>query len=214
MALQVFFSAIGHKNGKIAYLCCPKDKTMTEDSQFVLDEATESMGNTIRHLEVEFQGIRAGKASPAMLNGVMVEYYGATVPIEQTANISCPDARLIVVQPFDKNSIGSIAKAILNANLGFNPINNGELLRVAVPPLTEERRRDLVKRTKNAAEEAKVGVRNIRRNANDEAKKLEKDTISEDESKLLQEEIQKLTDKYIKKIDELTELKSKDILTV
>ncbi len=187
---------------------------MTENSQFVLDEATESMGNTIRHLEVEFQGIRAGKASPAMLNGVMVEYYGTTVPIEQTANISCPDARLIVVQPFDKNSIGSIAKAILNANLGFNPINNGELLRVAVPPLTEERRRDLVKRTKNAAEEAKVGVRNIRRNANDEAKKLEKDTISEDESKLLQEEIQKLTDKYIKKIDELTELKSKDILTV
>ncbi len=165
---------------------------MTEDSQFVLDEATESMDNTIKHLEHEFQGIRAGKASPAMLNGVMVEYYGTTVPIEQTANIGCTD----------------------NANLGFNPINNGEILRIAVPALTEERRKELVKRTKNAAEEAKVGIRGIRRNANDDAKKLEKDVISEDESKLLQEEIQKLTDKYIKKIDDLTELKSKDILTV
>ena len=187
---------------------------MTEDSQFVLDEATESMDNTIKHLEHEFQGIRAGKASPAMLNGVMVEYYGTTVPIEQTANIGCTDARMIVVQPFDKSALNNIAKAILNANLGFNPINNGEILRISVPAFTEERRRELVKRTKNAAEEAKVGIRGIRRNANDEAKKLEKDTISEDESKLLQEEIQKLTDKYIKKIDDLTELKSKDILTV
>ncbi len=149
---------------------------MTEDSQFVLDEATESMDNTIKHLEHEFQGIR--------------------------------------VQPFDKSALGNIAKAILNANLGFNPINNGEILRISVPALTEERRKELVKRTKNAAEEAKVGIRGIRRNANDDAKKLEKDVISEDESKLLQEEIQKLTDKYIKKIDDLTELKSKDILTV
>ena len=187
---------------------------MTDESQFVLDEAAESMDNTIKHLEHEFQGIRAGKASPAMLNGVMVEYYGTTVPIEQTANIGCPDARMIVVIPFDKSALNNIAKAIQNANLGFNPMNNGELLRISVPPLTEERRRELVKRTKTAAEEAKVGVRNIRRSANDEAKKLEKDTISEDESKLLQEEIQKLTDKYIKKIDDLTELKSKDILTV
>ncbi len=119
-----------------------------------------------------------------------------------------------MVVPFDKSALGNIAKAILNANLGFNPMNNGELLRISVPPLTEERRRELVKRTKNAAEEAKVGIRSIRRSANDEAKKLEKDTISEDESKLLQEEIQKLTDKYIKKIDDLTEFKSKDILTV
>jgi len=187
---------------------------MTDESQFVLEEASESMENTIKHLEHEFQGIRAGKASPAMLNGVMVEYYGTTVPIEQTANIGCPDARLIVVQPFDKSALGNISKAILNSNLGFNPMNNGEILRITVPPLTEERRRELVKRTKNASEEAKVGIRGIRRNANDEAKKLEKDTISEDESKMLQEEIQKLTDKYIKKIDDLTELKSKDILTV
>ncbi len=187
---------------------------MTDESQFVLEEAAESMDNTIKHLEHEFQGIRAGKASPAMLNGVMVEYYGTTVPIEQTANIGCPDARLIVVQPFDKSALGNISKAILNANLGFNPMNNGEILRITVPPLTEERRHELVKRTKNASEEAKVGIRGIRRNANDEAKKLEKDTISEDESKMLQEEIQKLTDKYTKKIDDLTELKSKDILTV
>ena len=114
---------------------------MTEDSQFVLDETTESMDNTIKHLEHEFQGIRAGKASPAMLNGVMVEYYGTTVPIEQTANIGCTDARMIVVQPFDKSALNNIAKAIMNANLGFNPINNGEILRISVPALTEERRR-------------------------------------------------------------------------
>ena len=187
---------------------------MTDESQFVLDEATESMENTIKHLEHEFQGIRAGKASPAMLNGVMVEYYGTTVPIEQTANIGCPDARMIVVVPFDKSALNNISKAILNANLGFNPMNNGELLRISVPPLTEERRRELVKRTKTAAEDAKVGIRNIRRGANDEAKKLEKDTISEDESKLLQEEIQKLTDKFIKKIDEIVSAKEKDIMTV
>lgn len=172
------------------------------------------MGNTISHLESEFQKIRAGKASPMMLQGVKVEYYGAIVPIEQTSNIGTPDPRQIIVQPFDKSSIGAVEKAILAANLGFNPKNEGDFLRIIVPPLTEERRRDLVKRTKTASEEAKVGIRNIRRNANEDAKKLEKDGVSEDEVKLLTEKIQELTDKYIKKIDELTELKSKDILTV
>lgn len=187
---------------------------MTEESQFILDETTETMGNTIFHLESEFQKIRAGKASPMMLQGVKVEYYGAIVPIEQTSNIGTPDPRQIIVQPFDKSSIGAVEKAILAANLGFNPKNEGDFLRIIVPPLTEERRRDLVKRTKTASEEAKVGIRNIRRNANEDAKKLEKDGVSEDEVKLLTEKIQELTDKYIKKIDELTELKSKDILTV
>ena len=187
---------------------------MTEESQFILDETTESMDATIKHLESEFQKIRAGKASPMMLQGVKVEYYGTMVPIEQTANIGTPDPRQIIVMPFDKSAISAIDKAIQAANLGFNPKNEGDFLRILVPPLTEERRKDLAKRAKTAAEEAKVGVRNIRRNSNDDAKKLEKEGVSEDEVKQLQDEIQKLTDKFVKKIDDLYELKQKDILTV
>ncbi|MCQ2305932.1 MAG: ribosome recycling factor [Bacteroidales bacterium] len=187
---------------------------MTEESQFILDEAGETMESTIKHLESEFQKIRAGKASPMMLQGVKAECYGVLMPIEQIANIGTPDPRQIIVMPFDKSSIGAIDKAIQAANLGFNPKNEGEFLRILVPPLTEERRRDLAKRAKTAAEDAKVGVRNIRRNANDDAKKLEKEGVSEDEVKQLQEEIQKLTDKFTKKIDDLYELKQKDILTV
>lgn len=187
---------------------------MTDESQFVLDEASESMENTISHLEREFQKIRASKASPIMLHGVMVEYYGTVVPIEQTSNINTPDPRQIVVQPFDKNSIHAIEKAIMAANLGFNPTNEGEILRINVPPLTEERRRDLVKKSKLVSEDAKVGIRNIRRNANEDAKKLEKDGIPEDEVKLLIEKIQDLTNKYVKKIEDLSALKEKDILTV
>ena len=189
-------------------------KNMTEESQFILDETAETMESTIKHLESEFQKIRAGKASPMMLKGVKVEYYGTTVPIEQTANIGTPDARQIIVMPFDKSAIGAIDKAIQAANLGFNPKNEGDFLRILVPPLTEERRKELAKRAKTAAEEAKVGIRNIRRNGNDDAKKLEKEGVSEDEVKQLQEEIQKITDKFVKKIDELYELKQKDILTV
>ncbi len=187
---------------------------MTDESQFILDETTESMVNTLTHLVNEFQKIHAGKASPLMLQGVKVEYYGTIVPIEQTANIGTPDARQIIVQPFDKSVISSIEKAILAANLGFNPKNEGEFLRIPVPPITEERRRDLAKRAKNAAEDAKIGVRNIRRNANDDAKKLKDDGVSEDEVKIVTEKIQELTDKYVKKIDELFTLKEKDILTV
>jgi len=187
---------------------------MTEESQFVLEETTENMEKTMSHLESELQKIRAGKASPIMLQGVKVECYGVTMPIEQTANIGTPDARQIIVQPFDKNTIPAIEKAIMAANLGFNPKNEGEFLRILVPALTEERRHELVKRAKTISEEGKVGIRNIRRNANDEAKKLEKEGISEDEVKLLTEKIQEMTDKFIKRIDELMELKSKDILTV
>ena len=187
---------------------------MTDESQFILDATTESMEGAVKHLEAEFQKIRAGKASPMMLQGVKVEYYGTLVPIEQTANIGTPDPRQIIVMPFDKSSIGAIDKAIQAANLGFNPKNEGDFLRIQVPPLTEERRKDLAKRAKTAAEEAKVGIRNIRRNSNDDAKKLEKEGVSEDEVKQLQEEIQKLTDKFVKKIDDLYELKQKDILTV
>ncbi len=187
---------------------------MTEESQFVLDATKESMDHAIEHFERELQKIRAGKSSPAMLNGVMVEYYGTSMPIERVANINTPDPRQIIVQPFDKSSIYAVEKAIMAANLGFNPTNEGELLRINVPPLTEERRRDLVKRAKNEAEDAKVSIRNARRHANDEAKHLEKDGIPEDEVKKLTEKIQEMTNNYIAKVDKVLELKEKDILTV
>lgn len=187
---------------------------MTDDAQLCFDEAEENMNSAIDHLKKEFQKIRAGKATPSMLQGVIVEYYGVNTPIEQTSNINTPDARQIIIQPFDKSTIHDIEKAIMNANLGFNPQNEGEILRINVPPLTEERRLELVKKAKVVAEDTKIGVRNSRRHANDEAKKMEKDGLPEDDAKHLMDEIQKLTDKYTAQIDELLELKDKDILTV
>ncbi len=187
---------------------------MTDDAIFVLEEAKENMELSIRHLEKEFQKIRAGKASPGMLSGIRVEYYGTQAPIEQTANINTPDPHSIVVQPFDKTTIHEVKKAIMNANLGFNPIDEGDILRINVPPLTEERRLDLVKKAKQVAEDAKVAIRNGRRGANDDAKKLEKEGVPEDDVKHLLDEIQKLTDKYINKIETLFEVKEKDIMTI
>ena len=187
---------------------------MTEETQFILDATKESMEHSIVHLERELQKIRAGKSSPSMLNGVIVEYYGSHVPIDRVANINTPDPRQIIVQPFDKSSIHAIEKAIMAANLGFNPMNEGELLRINVPPLTEERRKDLVKRAKNEAEDAKVSIRNARRQANDEAKQNEKDGSAEDEIKRLVDKIQELTNIYISRVDKILELKEKDILTV
>ncbi len=187
---------------------------MVEECQFVYDVAKEGMSKAITHLEKEFQKIRAGKASPAMLEGVSIDYYGTNTPINQTANITSPDPRQIIVQPWDKSVIGLIEKAIMAANLGFNPKNEGEVLRIIVPAVTEERRRDLVKQAKVEAENSKVGIRNIRRTANDEAKKLEKEGVSEDDVKKLQEDIQKLTTDYIDKVDKVTEAKEKDIMTI
>ncbi len=187
---------------------------MTDDAILCLEEAEEKMQHTIQHLEREFQKIRAGKATPNMLSGVRVEYYGVSTPIEQTSNINTPDPRQIIVQPFDKSTIHEIEKAILNANLGFNPQNEGELIRIQVPPLTEERRMELVKKAKHVGEETKIGIRNARRSANEEARKLEKEGMAEDEAKHLSEEIQKLTDNYIEKIESLVEAKEKDIMTV
>jgi len=187
---------------------------MVEECQFVYDVAKEGMSRAITHLEKEFQQIRAGKANPSMLDGVSIDYYGVNTPINQTANITSPDPRQIIVQPWDKSVIGLIEKAIMAANLGFNPKNEGEVLRIIVPSVTEERRRDLVKQAKVEAENSKVGIRNIRRTANDEAKKLEKEGISEDDVKKLQEDIQKLTTDYIDKVDKVTEAKEKDIMTI
>ncbi|MGA3013388.1 MAG: ribosome recycling factor [Bacteroidales bacterium] len=187
---------------------------MHEDIEFTLEEAKEGMHNAVLHLEKELQKVRAGKASPQMLEGVRIDYYGAMTPIEQTANVSTPDARQIIVQPWDKSVLGLIEKAILAANLGFNPKNEGEILRIIVPALTEERRKDLVKKAKSEAENAKISLRNIRRVANETAKKLKKDGVPEDEVDKLEQDIQKLTDEYIIKIDKILEGKEKDILTV
>lgn len=187
---------------------------MNEEVQFCLDEAKESMQNAIIHLERELHKIRAGKASPQMLEGVKVDYYGTLTPIDQIANINTPDPRQIIVQPWEKNMLGLIDKAILAANLGFNPTNNGEALRIIVPAPTEERRRDMVKRAKNEAEIAKVSIRNIRRSANETAKKLEKEGIPEDEIKNLEKDIQNTTDAYIIKVDRIFDAKEKDIMTV
>jgi ribosome recycling factor len=187
---------------------------MTEESQFCLDEAKEGMEHAMLHLDREFHKIRAGKANPQMLDGVRIDYYGAMSPIENIANISTPDPRQIVIQPWEKNMISVIEKAILAANLGFNPQNNGEIIRIAVPPLTEERRKDLAKRAKAEAENAKVSIRNIRRSAMDTAKKLEKDGIPEDEVKVLEKEIQDITNHYIDNVDKQYIIKEKDIMTV
>jgi len=187
---------------------------MNEDIEFTLDEANEGMQLAIQHLERELQKLRAGKASAQMLDGVRIDYYGVMTPIDQTANISTPDGRQIIVQPWDKSVLGLIDKAIQAANLGFNPKNEGEILRITVPPLTEERRRDLVKKAKSEAENAKISVRNIRRLANETAKKLKKDGVPEDEVDKLEVDIQKITDEYIARVDKIFETKEKDIMTV
>ncbi len=187
---------------------------MTEDSELLLQETEDQMNKSVQHLEKELQKLRTGKATPQMLEGIRVNYYGVPTPIEQTANISTPDARQIIVQPWDKSILSDIDKAIMAANLGLNPKNEGEVLRIIVPPLTEERRRDLVKKAKSEAENARISIRNIRRSSNDMAKDLEKDGVPEDEVKKLQEDIQKFTDKFIEQVDRIVAQKEKDIMTV
>ncbi len=185
-----------------------------EEIDFILDSTKESMNGSVAHLEKEFLNIRAGKASPAMLGGVMVDYYGSQTPLSQVANVNTPDARTITVQPWEKSMLQPIEKAIMIANLGFNPMNNGDNIIISVPPLTEERRRDLVKQAKGEAEDAKISVRNARKDANTEIKKLEKDGMSEDVCKNAEDEVQELTNSYIKKIDELLAHKEAEIMKV
>jgi ribosome recycling factor len=187
---------------------------MTEEAQFCYEEANEGMMNAIDHLKRELQKIRAGKASPQMLDGVKIDYYGTLTPLNQAANINTPDPRQIIVQPWDKSMLDEMAKAIMAANLGFNPKNEGEILRIAVPQITEERRKELVKQSKAEAENTKVSIRNIRRNANDTAKNLKNEGLPEDEFKKLEDDIQKLTDKYIAEVDSIVEAKEKEIMTV
>lgn len=187
---------------------------MTEEIDFILDSTEESMSGSIAHLEKSFLNIRAGKASPQMLGSVFVDYYGSATPLSQVANVSVPDARTITITAWEKKMLQTIEKAIQVANLGFNPMNNGDMIIISVPPLTEERRRDLAKQAKVEAEDAKVSVRNARKDANNDIKKLEKEGTSEDACKSAEEEVQNLTNAYIKKIDELLVAKEAEIMKV
>ena len=184
---------------------------MNEELQFVLESTKEAMVNALKHLEKEYLNIRAGKASPAMLGSVMVEYYGSQTPLSQVANVNTPDGRTITVQPWEKSMLQEIERAIMIANLGFNPMNNGESIIINVPALTEERRRELSKQAKAEAEDAKVGVRNHRREALHELKKLD---ISEDLLGNAEIDVQEMTDKHILKIDDIFHVKEKEIMTV
>lgn len=185
-----------------------------EEIEFILDSTKESMVGSIAHLEKEFLNIRAGKASPQMLGSVFVDYYGSQTPLSQVSNVNVPDARTITIQPYEKSMLQTIEKAIMVANLGFNPMNNGENIIISVPPLTEERRRDLVKQAKAEAEDAKISIRNARKDANTDIKKLEKEGTSEDVCKKAEEDVQKLTDAFIKKIEELLAVKEAEIMKV
>ncbi len=184
---------------------------MNEELQFILDSTKEQMQSAVTHLEHELSNIRAGKASPIMLKSVTVDYYGASTPLSQVANINTLDAHTLTVQPWEKSLINEIEKGIRNANLGFNPMNNGESVIINVPILTEERRRDLSKQAKNQAEYAKVSIRNDRKEANTELKKID---ISEDLLKNSEIDIQELTDNFIKIIDDHYAIKEKEIMKV
>jgi len=184
---------------------------MNEEIEFIIDSAKESMEQAIKHLKKQLVNIRAGKANPSMLSSVMVEYYGTMTPLNQVSNVNTPDARTLTIQPFEKALIKEIEKGIMNANLGFNPQNNGDNVIINVPPLTEERRVQLSKQAKAEAEEAKIGVRNDRRSAMNEVKKAD---LPEDVQKDTEEDIQKLTDAYIEEIDKIYANKEKEIMTV
>lgn len=187
---------------------------MEEELEFIFDSAKEGMENAIERLEHELARIRAGKASPQMLTSVMVEYYGSMTPLKNVANTTTPDSKTLQIQPFEKGILEEIEKGIMRANLGFNPMNDGKVVRISIPPLTEERRRDLVKQARAVAEQAKVSVRNSRKDANDEIKKLQKDGMSEDIAKRAEGDIQEFTTTYSNKVDALVEEKEKDIMTI
>lgn len=187
---------------------------MEEEIEMILDMAKESNEKSYQHLTSELEKIRAGRATPSMLDSVTVEAYGAQSPLNQVANVSTLDAKTISVQPWDKSMLDSITTGIINANLGLNPQNNGEMIIINVPMLTEERRRDLVKKAKAEGENAKVSTRNNRKEANDALKKLKDEGLSEDRLRDLEGEVQNLTDAMVSKIDKLIEVKEADILTV
>lgn len=185
-----------------------------EEIEMIIDEARENMEKSIKHLEKALLKVRAGRATPNMLDGLMVNYYGTNTPINQVANINTPDARTLAVQPWEKSMISEIEKAIMNSDLGLNPQNNGEMVILNIPPLTEERRKDLVKRARAEAEDGRIGVRSARKDANNMIKELKDSGASEDEIANAEDEVQKITDANIKKVDEILERKEEEIMTV
>jgi ribosome recycling factor len=187
---------------------------MLEEVQMILDICRERMEHAINHLDKELVHIRAGKASPRMLDSVMVEYYGSMVPLAQVSNINTPDARTLAIQPWEKSMIKPIEKAIINSNLGFNPDNNGEIIRINVPAPTEQRRKDMVKTVNKEGEVAKVSLRSARKDANDSLKKLLKDGLSEDVEKDAEDEVQEMINDFSKKVDKMLEDKNIEILTI
>lgn len=187
---------------------------MSEDLSLVLSDAEEHMIKAIQHLEVELVKIRAGRANPNMLDGIVVDYYGSPTPIGQIGNISVVDARTVTIQPWEKNMLQPIERSIINSNIGLTPQNDGNIIRLFLPPLTEERRKELVKRVNGEGEHTKVAVRNIRRDAIEQIKKLQKDGLSEDAAKDAEKDVQVLTDKYSSQIDKHLEAKDKEIMSV
>lgn len=188
---------------------------LPENAKNIVNAADKKMQDAIAYLEEDLKTYRVGKANPSVFNGVMVDYYGTPTPIQQVASVTTPDAKTLAIQPWEKSLIGKIEKAILDANLGLTPSNNGEVIRCVVPALTEERRRELIKKAKAAGENTKVAVRNARRDAVEQFKKAQKASeITEDAQREGEDEVQKVTDKNVKKVDEIIAAKEKDILTV
>jgi len=187
---------------------------MNEEVQMVYEMTRERMEKAIEHLDNELMRIRAGKANIHILDGISVDYYGSPTPLNQVSNISTPDAKTIMIQPWEKSMIDPIEKALMNSNVGITPANNGEVIRLVIPQLTEERRHHLVKQVRTEGENARVSVRNARREANEEYKNMQKDGLSEDETKIAEDNIQKLTDEFTEKIEKIVDAKDQDIMTI
>lgn len=187
---------------------------MDEEVQLYLDDTKESMEKAVSHFHNEMQKLRAGKANPSILEGIHVDYYGASTPLAQVANINSPDAKSLVIQPWEKKMIDPIEKAILAANIGITPMNNGDIVRLNFPPLTEERRKLLVKQVKQESENARVSIRNARRDFLEEIKKMQKDGLPEDVAKTAEEKADKLTESFYRKVDEVVAHKEKEIMTI
>jgi ribosome recycling factor len=187
---------------------------MSDDLAFILEEAQDSMKKALDHLETELVKIRAGKANPQMLEGLTVDYYGSQTALNQVGNVSVMDARTLTIQPWEKNMLQPIERAIINANLGVTPQNDGNIIRLFMPPLTEERRKEFVKRANGEGEQSRIAIRNIRRESIEQVKKLQKDGLSEDEAKDAEKQIQEVTDKYISLVEKHLAAKEKEIMAV
>jgi len=187
---------------------------MNEEIELIVEETKERMEKALEHLEHELARLRAGRSNPALLDGITVDYYGVNSPLAQVSNINTPDPKTILVQPWEKNMLGLIEKAILAANIGLTPVNNGEVIRLSIPPLTEERRHQLVKQVRNEGETAKISIRNARKWANDELKIMLKDGLPEDMEKTAVDQVQEMTHDFNTKVDKVLTLKEKDVMTV